>query len=424
MSQFIYEKDDKGLSIQEIRQGLLKSLENRKLKKVLILPPDFTRFYSNGGLITNMYYHILRELGCQVDIMPALGTHAPVTREEAAMMFGDIPYEELIPHDWRNDVVKIGEVPADFLSGITNGLWNESVEVEVNKRLMDPSYDLILSIGQVVPHVIVGMGNHTKNIFVGTGGSDMISKSHMIGAINGVDNNLGRDHTPVRKLFDYAYEHFLYDRPIVYVLTVCTAPENKIRQHGMFIGHGRDVFEAGVALAQIHNVTHLEKPLKKCVAYLDPLEFKSTWVGTKALYRTCMAMEPGGHLLILAPGVHTFGEAPDVDVILRKYGYSGQENLMERYHDPEDPTLRENLAAASHLLLGSVAYGKFKVTWAVQKEFIPDVLAIGYDAADYEEIIKTFNPEKLHYGEQTMEDGENIFYIPNPAIGLWINDNR
>lgn len=424
MSQFIYEKGDQGLSEQELRSALLESLEGRTLRKVLILPPDFTRFYSNGGLITNLYYHILKDRGCQVDIMPALGTHAPVSREEAEMMFGDIPHEELIPHNWRTDVVKIGEVPGDFLAEKTGGLWTESVEVEVNKRLMDPSYDLILSVGQVVPHVIVGMGNHAKNLFVGAGGSDMISKSHMIGAINGVDNNLGRDKTPVRELFDYAYEHFLYERPILYVLTVCTAPENKIRQHGLFIGHGRDVFEAGVALAQIHNVTHLNKPLKKCVAYLDPLEFKSTWVGTKALYRTCMAMEPGGELLILAPGVHTFGEAPEVDVILRKYGYSGQENLMKHYHDPEDSTLRDNLAAVSHLLLGSVAHGKFKVTWAVQKDFMQDVLDIGYGAADYEETARRYDPAKLRYGEQTLEDGEEIFYIPTPAIGLWINDGK
>lgn len=184
------------------------------------------------------------------------------------------------------------------------------------------------------------------------------------------------------------------------------------------------MFEAGVALAQIHNVTHLNKPLKKCVAYLDPLEFKSTWVGTKALYRTCMAMEPGGELLILAPGVHTFGEAPEVDVILRKYGYSGQENLMKHYHDPEDSTLRDNLAAVSHLLLGSVAYGKFKVTWAVQKDFMQDVLDIGYGAADYEETARRYDPAKLRYGEQTLEDGEEIFYIPTPAIGLWINDGK
>lgn len=424
MSQFIYEKADQGLSEQEIRDALLESLEGRTLRKVLILPPDFTRFYSNGGLITNLYYHILKDRGCHVDILPALGTHAPVSREESEMMFGDIPHQELIPHNWRTDVVKVGQVPGDFLAEKTGGLWTESVDVEVNKRLMDPSYDLILSVGQVVPHVIVGMGNHAKNLFVGTGGSDMISKSHMIGAINGVDNNLGRDKTPVRELFDYAYEHFLYDRPILYVLNVCTAPENRIWQHGMFIGHGRDVFEAAVALAQVHNVTHLNKPLKKCVAYLDPLEFKSTWVGTKALYRTCMAMAPGGELLILAPGVHTFGEAPDVDVILRKYGYSGQENLMMHYHDPEDSTLRNNLAAVSHLLLGSVAYGKFKVTWAVQKDFMQDVLDIGYGAADYEETVKRYDPRKLRYGEQVLEDGEEIFYIPTPAIGLWINDGK
>ena len=181
-----------------------------------------------------------------MDILPALGTHEPVSREQAAAMFGDIPYEKFIPHNWRTDVVKIGEVPASYLEEITEGLWHDPVSVEINRRVMDESYDLILSVGQVVPHEVVGMANHSKNLFVGVGGSDMINKSHMVGAVYGMERMMGKDHTPVRKIFDYALEQYLKDRPILFVLTVTTAPGGRDpyprplhRRHPAGAGEGR-----------------------------------------------------------------------------------------------------------------------------------------------------------------------------------------
>ena len=91
-----------------------KSLEGRNIKKALIIPPDFTRFHSNAGFITNVYYHALVEMGAEVDILPALGTHVPVTEDEAGIMFGDVPYEKFMPHNWRTDVMKIGEMVQDI----------------------------------------------------------------------------------------------------------------------------------------------------------------------------------------------------------------------------------------------------------------------------------------------------------------------
>ena len=216
--------NDTGLSREEIREALMKSLEGRRVGKVLILPPDFTRYHSGAGFITNVYYHSLTERGASVNILPALGTHAPVSEEQMDAMFGDIPHDRFLVHDWRHDVVRLGEIPAGYVSEITEGLWTDPVSVEVNRRIMDESYDLIISPGQVVPHEVIGMSNHAKNLFVGTGGSDMINKSHMIGAVYGMERMMGRDHTPVRKLFDYGMEHFLNERPILFVLTVTTAP--------------------------------------------------------------------------------------------------------------------------------------------------------------------------------------------------------
>ena len=324
MEQFVISKDKSGISEAELRAALEASLEGRALRRVLILPPDFTRLHSQAGRITALYYQMLTARGCRVDIMPALGTHEPMTEEQWHQMFPGVPFSTMLVHDWRHDVVRLGEVPAGFLEEITDGLWREPVSVEVNRRVMDESYDLIISPGQVVPHEVIGMANHSKNLFVGVGGSDMIHKSHMIGAVYGMERMMGKDHTPVRRLFDYAMEHYLQKRPILFVLTVCTAPEGESILHGLFLGEGRRCLTEAVKLAQDKNIDFVPRGISKCVVYLDPAEFKSTWLGNKAIYRTRMAVADGGELIILAPGVSKFGEDAQCDRLIRKYGYRGR----------------------------------------------------------------------------------------------------
>ncbi len=415
-------KTENGLSQEEIKAALLESLEGRELKKVLILPPDFTRFHSNAGYITNVYYHTLIERGVQVDIMPALGTHVAMTEEQWNAMFGDIPFERMLVHRWRTDVVRLGEIPAGFLSEITEGLWNEPVSAEVNRLVTDESYDLIISPGQVVPHEVIGMANHSKNLFVGVGGSEMINKSHMVGAVYGMERMMGKDNTPVRRMFDYGMEHFLKDRPILFVLTVTTAPGGNIHTHGLFIGEGRECLTNAVKLAQQKNIDFVEHGVKKCVVYLDPSEFKSTWLGNKAVYRTRMAMADGGELIILAPGVERFGEDDKVDLLIRKYGYRGRLHTLEEFRKPENTDLSENMGAAAHLIHGS-SDGRFTITYAVKNITKEEISSVGFNAADYDEMAAKYDPNKLKYGYNTV-DGEEIYFIPNPALGLWINREK
>ena len=422
MERYLYAGGEQGLSREEIRQALLASLEGRSVKRALILPPDFTRFHSGAGYITNVYYHALTARGAEVDILPALGTHEPMTDAQLQAMFGDVPRGRFLVHDWRHDVVRLGEIPADYVARITEGLWNEAVGVEINRRVMDEGYDLIISPGQVVPHEVIGMSNHAKNLFVGVGGSEMINKSHMIGAVYGMERMMGRDHTPVRKLFDYGMEHFLRDRPILFALTVTTAPGGEIRTHGLFLGEGRECLTRAVKLAQEKNIDFVPRGIRKCVVYLDPSEFKSTWLGNKAVYRTRMAMADGGELIILAPGVHQFGEDKTVDGLIRKYGYRGRLHTLEVFKRDDADDLRANMGAAAHLIHGS-SDGRFSITYCVKNITREEVEGVGFKSADYDEMAAKYDPAKLKYGYNTV-DGEEIYFIPNPALGLWINREK
>ena len=416
-----------GLSDDEIAVILAEALadwEARRgaVRRVLVIPPDFTRFHSNAGFITQVFWRLLTAKGAAVDVMPALGTHVPVSESQWKTMFGEIPYSKMLVHNWRTDVVKLGEVPAETVKEISGGLWTEPVDVEVNRRLVDAAYDLVISPGQVVPHEVIGMANHAKNVFVGIGGSDMINKSHMIGAVCGMEKAMGRDHTPVRRLFDYALEHFLADRPILWVLTVNTAPGGKIRSHGLFVGEGRACLTEAVKLAQQRNIDYVPHGLRKCVVYLDPAEFTSTWLGNKAIYRTRMAMADGGELVILAPGVERFGEDCTVDGLIRKYGYRGRLKTLEAFHREDAADLRANMGAAAHLIHGS-SDGRFSVTYAVSRISQAEIEGVGFHAADYDETARRYDPKKLKYGFNVV-DGEEIYYIPNPALGLWIDRER
>jgi len=417
---YLTETKPEGLSLTEIKKAIKDSLEGKKYKKVLLVPPDFTRFYSNAGVITNTYYHLLKD-DAIVDILPALGTHVAMTEEECEEMFGDIPFDKFIYHNWRNDVVKIGEAPKEFLLEISEGLWDEPVNFEINKLIMDESYDLVISIGQIIPHEVVGIANHSKNLFVGCGGKDIINSSHMLGAVYGMERMMGKDHTPVRKVLDYGMKHFLKDRPIMFVLTVTTAPGGNTLTHGLYIGSERKGFELGIIKAQEKNLIFLDRGIKKCVVYLEPKEFKSTWLGNKAVYRTRMAIEDGGELLILAPGINKFGEDPYNDELIRKYGYQGRLKVLEMFKN--DEILKKNMSISAHLIHGS-SDGRFSVTYAVKNITQAEVESVYFNAADYDEMAKRYNPKKLNAGWNIMPDGEEIFYIPNPALGLWIDKNR
>ena len=424
MNIFLKDTNNNGLSNEIIKEALIRSikqfeLENNKIiKKVLLLPPDFTRFYSNAGYITNTYYNILKDT-VEVDVMPALGTHRAMTKEECLEMYKDIPYEKLFYHNWHTDIVKIGEVPADFIKDITEGLWDEKVDVEVNKLIMDRSYDLIISIGQVVPHEVIGMANHSKNIFVGCGGKEMINCSHMIGAVYGMERMMGKDHTPVRKIFDYSLGHFLKDIPLLFALTVTTF-NKKVLTHGLFIGEKRNTLEEAIKLSQEKNIDFVDKGIKKCIVYLEPKEFQSTWLGNKAIYRTRMAIADDGELIVLAPGVKKFGEDLSIDKIIRKYGYIGRLNVLGKFKDNSD--LRENMGAAAHLIHGS-SDGRFKITYAVKNISREEIESVNFSSASYDELIQKYPIDKLKYGWNIINN-EEIFYIPNPALGLWIDKTR
>jgi nickel-dependent lactate racemase len=409
------------LKESDLRQGLSEALAKLgERRKVLAIPPDFTRLHSQAGIVTRLVWEHYRER--LTDVLPALGTHVPMSDSEITKMFGSVPLSLFRVHDWRKDVVTLGEVPADFIRQQSEGKVDYPWKAQVNKLLVEGSFDLILSIGQVVPHEVIGMAGYNKNVFVGTGGPEGINKSHFLGAVYGMERIMGRADNPVRRVLNYASEQFARHLPIVYVLTVVgQGSDGQLEVRGLYIGDDAECFRLAADLSLKVNFKMLDDPLRKVVVYLDPGEFKTTWLGNKSVYRTRMAIADGGELIVLAPGLKEFGEDKQIDALIRKYGYVGTPKVLSLVREAED--LRNNLSAAAHLIHGS-SEGRFSITYCPGHLTRQEIESVNFRFAGLNEMTKRYNPDTLKDGFNTLPDGERIFYISNPALGLWAYRGR
>ena len=411
---------DTEISPAEAKSHLFEALKQLGPRhRVLAVPPDFTRFHSKSGEFTEYAWNFYGD--ALTEILPALGTHKAMSDREIATMFGATPRSLFRVHDWRNDVVTLGEVPSEFMLEVSEGKLDYTWPAQVNKLIRDGGHDLILSIGQVVPHEVVGMANGSKNIFVGTGGSIGIHRSHFLGAVYGMERMMGRADTPVRRILNYASEHFAKDLPIVYVQTVVA--KNAVGDlvlRGLFIGDDNECFERAAALSLECNFLMLDREIKKAVVYLDPHEFKSTWLGNKSVYRTRMALADDAELIVLAPAVHEFGEDAAIDLLIRKYGYCGTPATLDFVKS--DPNLAANLSAAAHLIHGS-SEGRFTIRYCPGGLTREEIESVHYEYGDLAAMMEKYDPTILCDGWNTV-NSEEIFFVSNPGLGLWAYAGR
>jgi nickel-dependent lactate racemase len=411
---------DTELSGQQLNDLLIESLAKLgERHRVLAVPPDQSREHSRAGELTGYIY---KHYGDRLKaVLPAIGTHTPMRPDQIAHMFAAVPQDLFKVHNWRTDIETLGEIPAEFIREQSEGKLDYSWPAQVNKLISSGGFDLILSIGQVVPHEVIGMANFTKNILIGAGGREGINRSHYLGAVYGMERIMGRAENPVRNVLNYASDHFLRHLPIVYVQTVVgRKADGGLAVRGLFIGDDIDCFLRAAELSLKVNFEILDKQITKAVVMLDPSEFHSTWIGNKAIYRTRMALADDAELIILAPGVHEFGEDKGIDLLIRKYGYRGTPHTLKAVKDNAD--LGSDLSAAAHLIHAS-SEGRFKITWCPGHLTKQEIEGVGFSYGDLQQMTSKYDPQKLNQGWNVV-DGEEIFFIGNPGLGLWAHRSR
>jgi nickel-dependent lactate racemase len=408
------------LAPEQLKDLLAQSLGKLGPRQnVLAVPPDQSRQHSQAGLLTRFAWeHYGDKLKA---VLPAIGTHTPMRPDQLDHMFAGVPQKLFKVHNWRTDVETLGEVPSAFIREQSEGKLDYAWPAQVNKLISQGGFDLILSIGQVVPHEVIGMASYTKNILIGTGGREGINRSHYLGAVYGMERIMGRAENPVRAVLNCAAKQFLHHLPIVYVHTVVgRRAGGGLAVRGLFIGNDSECFLAAAALSLKVNFEIVDEQMKKAVVYLDPDEFHSTWIGNKAVYRTRMALADGAELIILAPGVREFGEDKGIDALIRKYGYHGTPYTLKAVQ--ENPELARDLSAAAHLIHAS-SEGRFKITWCPGHLTEEEITGVGYAYGDLKTMLARYDPRKLRHGANRV-DGEEIFFIANPGLGLWAHRSR
>ncbi|MFW6189707.1 MAG: lactate racemase domain-containing protein [Planctomycetota bacterium] len=407
---------DQAEKVRAVRAAIEHAADTNR---TLVLPPDATRRHSDAGNLTRILHGQLGE-DADCHVMPALGTHFPMEWDQLREMFGDeIPLDSFLVHKWREDLVRLGTVPSEFVHQVSDGVLHShmpecEIPVEVNRRLIEGGYGAIFSIGQVVPHEVIGMANGVKNILVGVGGEDTINMSHFLGAAFGMERIMGRPETPVRAVLNYGFEHYLQDLGIIFILTVMAPLESgDMVMRGIYVGDDHATFLRAAELSQRVNITLLDEPQPHVVAFLDPAEYKSTWLGNKAIYRSRMAIADDGRLTVVAPGVKAFGEDPEIDRLIRRYGYRGTPATLQAVAAEEE--LRANLSAAAHLIHGS-SEGRFEVEYATDRSLLSreEVEQVGFTWRDVGDVIREYDVENLPDGPN-----DGFYYISCPGLGLW-----
>ena len=410
--------------IQAVAQKTLDEARSRlkvDFRRVLLLPPDLTRAHSGAGALTEMLYKLLPK-SCDTHVIPTLGQHVPHTPAENKWMFGDIPNERIHAHDWRNGVTHVGTVPASVVKEYTAGKVDWDIPIDLNSMLMDQKWDLIINVGHVVPHEVLGFANHNKNYFIGLGGKETICTSHMASATWGIENNLGNLITPTRAIFNWAEDKFLGRLPDCYVQIVLNRDaQNKLVTTGIYVGDDLETYLQAARASKRQNITVFEEPVKKIVAVMQADEFRSTWVANKAVYRTRMAIADGGELLIVAPGLERFGEQADVDALIRKYGYCDTPTCLKLYKQNKD---MQDLAHGTAHLMHGTAEGRFTIRYAPAKLSKAEIEGVKFAHADLAETLERYNPKTMKEGWNTMPDGENVYFISTPSAGLWATRSR
>lgn len=390
-----------------------------RLRRVLLVPPDYSRVESWAGPLTTLLYEKLSGVA-DVRVLPAVGTHRPMTPAALRAMFRGVPSRAFLKHRFRTDVVRLGEVPAAFVREASEGAVDYAVPIEISRWLADGDWDRILSIGQLVPHEVIGVANHVKNILVGTGGAETIHKTHYLGAVYGMERIMGRARTPVRAVLQEGMDRFGSHLPVTYVLTVRGPGEGGLVTRGLYAGDGEACFERGAELCREVNIEKLDRAPRKVVVWLDPSKYSSTWLGNKAIYRTRMAVADGGEVVVLAPGVRTFGEDRRIDRWIRKIGYRGTAAAVEAVSKHRN--LRANLSAAAHLIHGSTE-GRFSVVYCPGGLSREETEGIGYGYAEVGDMLARYDPDRLADGWNVV-DGEEIFFVRRPGQGLWTSPGR
>jgi len=287
----------------------------------------------------------------QFDALVAQGTHMPMTEAEKRVKIGlsdgqAVPGpDHIYDHQWNSpeELVTLGELSADRVTELTDGLITNAVTVNLNRLLGPGIYDTVLVFGATVPHEVAGFAGGAKYFFPGVAGPDLTHATHWLGALASIENVIGRVETPTRHMIEAAAD-FVPARIISLNSVVTRDEDNRLRTHALFAGDIREAFRRAAEVSRQVHIRYTGRKYKRVVALLDE-HYDELWVGGKASYKLGGIIADGGELIIYAPHLRAISETHGL--LIEKYGYAPLDRVREMVALSTE--LQANLAVAAHL---------------------------------------------------------------------------
>ncbi len=401
------------LTDNELRDAVAEACAqmNADGKRVLFIIPDQTRSMPMPLMFRTLHAALQRRVK-KMDLLIALGTHPPMTEamilellglsaEERSGQFGAV---DIFNHAWQDPsaLAHIGTISADEIERISGGLMRQSVDVTINKRVLD--YDLVCIVGPVFPHEVVGFSGGNKYFFPGVSGAEILNLFHWLGALITNYAINGTKHTPVREVVNRAAALIPVEKQC-FCLTVVGK-----RTKALFFGTPEDAWSEAADLSARTHIVYKEKPFKSVLAMAPPM-YDELWVAGKCMYKLEPVVADGGELIIY--GAHVREISVTHGALIRRVGYHVRDYFtkqMERFADIPGGIL----AHSTHVRGGGTFEG------GVERARVQVTLATGISEAESRAVNLGYrDPASLHPEDWRDREAEGYLLVPNAGEILY-----
>jgi len=300
------------LSATQAREFIAKACpaDEYRGKKVLLIVPDGTRTCPLDVMFTGVFDQI-GSATAALDVMIALGTHQPMSEEAICERLGITMQQRhtaystvrFFNHAWDDKAAlrNIGKITIEESRELSGGLLAEEVPVEVNTRVFD--YDLLLIIGPVFPHEVVGFSGGNKYIFPGVSGPVVLNYFHWLGALVTNPMTIGNKWTPIRKVVDRAASLVSVPKRCFCMVVTPGDPAHGGGLAALSFGDPVGAWDAASDVSRRVHITYKERPFHTVLS-CAPKMYDEMWVGGKCMYKLEPVVADGGELIIYAPHIH------------------------------------------------------------------------------------------------------------------------
>lgn len=381
-------------------------------KNILVIIPDNTRSVPMPLLFDSLCSNLCPRTK-KLDYLIALGTHAPMSLDKINKHLGmdegtrkvKYPSVDIYNHRWedKDTFVELGKISENEVYEISDGLLKEEMRISINEMILH--YDLLLIVGPVFPHEVVGFSGGNKYFFPGISAGDMINLTHWLGALLTIPNVIGIKDTPVRQLINKAAS-FIHKEKLCLSLTV-----TKEGLKGIFFDTPENSFEEAAEFSKQNHIIYKEKKYQTILAE-TPSKYDDLWTGGKCVYKLMGVADKNAKLIVYAPHITEISYSHGY--MIKKIGYHVKDYFLKQWDQFEDYS-KGIIAHSTHVKgLGTFENGK-------ETPEIEVILASGINERICKQInLGYINPDDVNIDDYKNKENEGILYAPQAGEYLYL----